>query len=98
MKRFRSSNKWATAMIVITGALLASACSVIAETPNVGSKAPDFTLSTPEGQMVRLSDQLSKGKVVLVVLRGYPGYQCPYCQRQAHDFQLNAVRFAESGV
>ncbi len=60
----------------------------------MGSKAPDFTLSTPEGQPVRLSQLTAKGTVVLIVLRGYPGYQCPYCQRQAHDFQLNANRFA----
>jgi peroxiredoxin len=68
------------------------------ETPDVGSKAPDFTLSTPEGRPVRLSGLTAKGMVVLIVLRGYPGYQCPYCQRQAHDFQLNAGRFAAKDV
>ena len=38
----------------------------------VGEKAPDFTLSTPEGKHIRLSDVTSMGPVVLVVLRGYP--------------------------
>jgi peroxiredoxin len=68
------------------------------ETPAVGTKAPDFTLSTPEGDPVRLSDLTAKGTVVLIVLRGYPGYQCPYCQRQAHDFQLNAGKFTALGA
>jgi len=65
-----------------------------AETPDVGQKAPDFTLSTPEGRSVSLSEMMSTGTVVLVVLRGFPGYQCPYCQKQAHDFILNAGKFA----
>jgi peroxiredoxin len=70
----------------------------VAQTPEVGSKAPDFTLSTPEGAPVRLSDLTAKSKVVLIVLRGYPGYQCPYCQRQVHDFQVNANEFAAKGI
>ena len=69
-----------------------------AETPNTGAKAPDFTLSTPEGAAVSLSSLEAKGPVVLIVLRGYPGYQCPYCERQAHDFQVNAAKFAEKGA
>jgi peroxiredoxin len=69
-----------------------------AETPEVGSKAPDFTLSTPEGQQISLAGITGKGKIVLVVLRGYPGYQCPYCQKQVHDFQLNAAKFAQSNA
>jgi peroxiredoxin len=69
-----------------------------AETPEVSSKAPDFTLSTPEGKPVRLSALNAKSTVVLIVLRGYPGYQCPYCQRQAHDFQIHAAEFAARGV
>jgi peroxiredoxin len=32
--------------------------------------------------------------LVLVFLRGYPGYQCPYCQRQVHDFVVHAADFA----
>ena len=54
--------------------------------PSVGEKAPDFALSTLQGKSVRLSQMVSKGAVVLVVLRGYPGYQCPFCNRQVQDF------------
>jgi hypothetical protein len=28
----------------------------------------------------------------------YPGYQCPYCVRQIHDFVENADKFASSGT
>jgi len=32
--------------------------------------------------------------LVLIVLRGYPGYQCPYCIKQVHDFVEHAPAFA----
>ncbi|MCW5966992.1 MAG: AhpC/TSA family protein [Blastocatellales bacterium] len=64
--------------------------------PAVGDKAPDFTLSTQQGKRVRLSETTAKGRVVLVVLRGYPGYQCPLCNQQVHDFLKNSQGFAEA--
>jgi peroxiredoxin len=78
--------------------VLATALPVAAAPPAVGEKALEFTLSTPEGKSVRLSDVMSKGPVVLVVLRGYPGYQCPYCNRQVQDFIQKAQGFAEAGA
>jgi peroxiredoxin len=39
------------------------------------------------------SEQRGRG-LVLVLLRGYPGYQCPYCVRQVHDFVEHASDFA----
>ena len=65
---------------------MASGMMSEANPPSVGSVAPDFTLNTLDDQSVRLDDLTAKGKVVLVVLRGWPGYQCPFCSRQAHDF------------
>lgn len=65
-----------------------------AQTPTVGAKAPDFTLNTPAGAAVRLSAEVAKGPTVLVLLRGFPGYQCPYCVRQVHDFALHGADFA----
>ena len=47
-------------------------------------------------QAVRLSDLTAKGKVVLVVLRGWPGYQCPICDRQVQDFIKSESEFAEA--
>jgi peroxiredoxin len=65
-----------------------------AEPPNVGQKAPDFELHTPSGNLIQLSKQVGNSTVVLVVLRGFPGYQCPYCQQQVHDFVEHAEDFA----
>ncbi len=49
----------------------------------VGEKAPDFELPVVGGDgFLRLSDEIRKGPVVVVVLRGYPGYQCGICNRQ----------------
>ncbi len=64
----------------------------------VGSMAPDFTLKTLDDQSVRLADLTAKSKVVLVVLRGWPGYQCPLCSRQAHDFVSNDKNFKVAGA
>jgi peroxiredoxin len=66
--------------------------------PQVGSMAPDFTLKTLDDQSVRLADLTATSDVVLVVLRGWPGYQCPFCTRQAHDFVGNADKLKAAGV
>lgn len=78
--------------VVLPGLALISA---FAETPAVGAQAPDFTLRTPLGHPVSMHSQLGNGPLILIVLRGYPGYQCPYCHRQVHDFILHAADFAE---
>jgi peroxiredoxin len=66
--------------------------------PKVGDMASDFTLKTLDDQSVRLSDLTAKSDVVLVVLRGWPGYQCPFCTKQAHDFVSNAAKLKAAGV
>jgi peroxiredoxin len=65
-----------------------------AQTPMVGAKAPDFTLNTPTGKTVQLSKEVKGHGLVLVLLRGFPGYQCPYCVKQVHDFVTHAPDFA----
>lgn len=37
------------------------------------------------------------GPVVLVVLRGYPGYQCPICTKQLAEFRGKVDEFNKSG-
>ena len=49
---------------------------------NVGTKAPDFTLSDQDGNQVRLSDFLGRK----VVLYFYPKDNTPGCTRQACAF------------
>jgi peroxiredoxin len=67
--------------------------SAFGQTPAVGVKAPDFTLSTPTGKAVTLSTEEGGRGLVLVILRGFPGYQCPYCVKQVHDFAVHASDF-----
>ncbi|MGJ5816569.1 peroxiredoxin family protein [Paludibaculum fermentans] len=78
--------------------LLLIACPMLAEPPAVGQAAPDFSLKSLSGEMVRLSSVTQKSGVVLVVLRGYPGYQCPLCNRQVQDYVHHAQGFSDAGV
>ena len=75
---------------VFAGALVLNA----AEPLKVGGQAPDFTLKTLAGQAVTLSALNASNQVVLIVLRGWPGYQCPACESQVHDFVSSAAGFA----
>ena len=54
--------------------------------PKVGAKAPDFRLPDPGGKTVHLTELTKQGSVVLIVLRGFPGYQCPACNAQTGQF------------
>lgn len=88
---FSRSNRLILSAIAVCFALFSRA--VIAQTPAVGAKAPDFTLSTPIGKTIQMSRELRGHALVLVVLRGFPGYQCPYCVKQVHDFVEHAAEF-----
>jgi peroxiredoxin len=63
--------------------------------PKVGDTAPDFKLATPGGEAVQLATVLRQGPVVLVVLRGFPGYQCPICTKQVGTLIDKSKEFAE---
>lgn len=63
--------------------------------PSLGDKAPDFTLKTIENVDLKMSEVLGKGPVVLVVLRGYPGYQCPICSRQVGELVRQSPKFRD---
>jgi thioredoxin-dependent peroxiredoxin len=66
--------------------------------PAVGDKAESFTLKSIDDQTVALSDLNSKGPVVLVVLRGFPGYQCPICSRQVAELRSKSDAFRSAGA
>src|SRR5271170_4781097 len=85
------------ALAILSFALGSPLCGS-AETPGIGQRAPEFALSTSDGHPLKLSEFVAKGTVVLVVLRGFPGYQCPYCQKQVHDFLMNSDKFAAVGA
>ena len=53
------------------------------KTLDVGDKAENFELPTVgEKKFIELREEYKDGPIVVVVLRGYPGYQCMMCSRQ----------------
>lgn len=67
-----------------------------AKPPEVNGQVTDFTLQTLDGEKMQLTKLLAEGPVVLVVLRGYPGYQCPVCNVQVGQFLAKAKQFEEA--
>jgi thioredoxin-dependent peroxiredoxin len=63
--------------------------------PKAGDLAPNFTLETLAGHTVDLKSLVQERPVVLVVLRGWPGYQCPLCARQVQDYVASAAAFEQ---
>jgi peroxiredoxin len=78
--------------------LALTALPSFAATPGVTDRAPDFTLPTPGGATLQLSSLTASSRVVLILLRGHPGYQCPYSLQQFNDFQQSAAQFAALGT
>ena len=84
--------------LLVVGAAPAQEPAMRTQVPATGAQAPNFTLLTPTGHPVSLASETKKGTTVLVVLRGFPGYQCPYCVRQVRDFVVHAPDFAAKHV
>jgi thioredoxin-dependent peroxiredoxin len=66
--------------------------------PKVGDVAKDFELTALGGEKVKLSKLTEAGPIVLVVLRGYPGYQCPICTKQFGELLGKADEFKKAGA
>jgi thioredoxin-dependent peroxiredoxin len=66
--------------------------------PKVGEAAPEFSLLTLSDKEVGLKELSKQGPVVLIVLRGWVGYQCPVCTKQVGDFAAKAKEFEEKGA
>jgi peroxiredoxin len=92
-----SASLWAASVQAQT-APMASPAPDPQATPKVGERARDFTLQSLDGSAVRLADEIARGPVVLVVLRGWPGYQCPFCTTQFSDYLKNAANFDARGA
>ena len=61
--------------------------------PEEGSKIGEITGTTINGADFKLSKLVAKGSVVIVVLRGFPGYQCPICSTQVAGYIAKAEEF-----
>src|SRR5262245_43074853 len=84
----------------VLGCLVAAAPATLAgaATPRVGETAADFEREALDGAKVRLSEVARKGPVVLVVLRGFPGYQCPVCTAQVGELMGKAKQIQAAGA
>lgn len=63
-----------------------------------GEKAPDFVLNDLSKNEIQLSKLNTEQTVVLVVLRGWPGYQCPVCSRQVGELIESADKFSKKNA
>lgn len=107
MLNARLRNHVRTALFTVAAAALVSATAIVSgratgraatEPPKVGDTAPDFTLSTIDGAKVTLSTELKAGPVVLIMGRGWVGYQCPFCNQQFGDFLKNEAALKAAGA
>ena len=85
---------FSTRMAIGLAVALSLSSPAVADTPKVGDSAADFTLKTPAGESVSLASLNKKGPVVLVVLRGWPGYQCPICTKQVGELMAKSKELA----
>lgn len=66
--------------------------------PAVGEVAPDFSLKAIDGANVTLSEELEHGPVVVILLRGWVGYHCPFCVAQFGEFLKAKQELQASGA
>lgn len=100
--RFRAHRRGLSGVVVACAIVLASTATSTqtrsSRPPGVGDKAPDFTLPLLDGARLTLSAELARGPVVLIVGRGWVGYQCPFCNRQFNDFVKAARAIEDAGA
>ena len=81
---------FALGFILMSAIGLAAKTSAEEQPPKVGDVVDDYAFHTLAGEELKLADAAAKGPVVVAVLRGYPGYQCPACTKQVADLRKHA--------
>ncbi|MCA9193475.1 MAG: AhpC/TSA family protein [Planctomycetales bacterium] len=66
--------------------------------PKVEADAPNFELKNLDDKVISLKGLAEQGPVVMLVLRGWPGYQCPICNRQVGEFLSKKAEFEKAGA
>lgn len=90
--------KTITTLMALTFCVAGLLSANAATPPKTGDAAPDFTLKTLDDKPVTLHELTAKSRVVLVVLRGWPGYQCPICERQVRNLVESAAELKKRDV
>lgn len=88
---------------LLLGLTLLGACGIRAaedlpQPPAIGDQAPALELQSPGGDTVKLEELTKTSPVVVMVLRGYPGYQCPLCSKQIARFLASASKLKDAGA
>jgi peroxiredoxin Q/BCP len=86
----------ATVLVMLLTATVSFAADV--KPPAVGDKAPGLELKTLSDESVSLAAMREKGPVVVIVLRGWVGYQCPVCTKQVGDFIKHSKQLDDAGA
>ncbi|TWU35357.1 Redoxin [Novipirellula aureliae] len=66
--------------------------------PKVDAEAPEFELMNLKNEPISLRKLSKNGPVVLLVLRGWPEYQCPVCSRQVAEFLSKKAELKKAGA
>jgi peroxiredoxin len=66
--------------------------------PAIGDRLRDFTSNRLDGKSIHLADLTKQGPIVMLMLRGWVGYQCPICSRQVGDFLSRAGDLNTAGA
>jgi peroxiredoxin len=66
-----------------------------AHTPKIGAKSPSFELSDHNGKRVSSADLLTKGRLVVVFIRGR---WCPFCVGQMEAMSRISAQIATAGA
>ena len=82
------------AFILLSGIVFAQNSANV----TVGDQALPFSGKTVEGNNIQLEDLYKNNPVVFVMLRGWPGYQCPICTKQVGGLVEDAEKFQNAGA
>jgi peroxiredoxin len=86
-------------LLALTTTLLAADTKPAAPPPpKKGDTAKDFTLKTLDNKDLKLYDLTKNSQVVVITLRGWVTYQCPFCTKQVADFIGHAQEFENGNV
>jgi len=96
--RIGSLSVGVTLLLTLAGPSAAVGAGGFGKAPKIGEKAPAFSLLALDGERVTLAGEVARGPVVLVLLRGWPGYQCPFCTAQFADFLAHARELESAGA
>ncbi|MBT3374140.1 MAG: redoxin family protein [Lentisphaerae bacterium] len=86
MRRFVTLAVALVVSLAVTGCRRAEKPAPAAQHPKVGQPFPYTRFVNGKGQVVDLATWTGKKNVLLVFMRGFPGYVCPTCTR--HTAQL----------